>query len=64
MGITLRVTDVALSCIDQLEAHEDTRRLDGPLGRCTKRFLDGQDKEAAEQGKIGFKPIVNLVVLG
>ena len=55
VGITLRVTDVALSCIDQLEAHEDTRRLDGPLGRRTRRFLDGQDKEANKQGKIGSK---------
>ena len=55
MGITLRVTSIALFGIDKLEAHEDTRRLDGPLGRRTRRFLDGQVKEANKQGKIGSK---------
>ncbi|KAK1692539.1 hypothetical protein QYE76_009236 [Lolium multiflorum] len=34
VGITLRVTDIALSCAAQLEAHEDTRQQGGPLGRC------------------------------
>ena len=61
MGITLRVTDIALSYI---EAHEDTWRKDGPPGRRTIRILDGQGKEAAEQGNIRSKIAVNLVVLG
>jgi hypothetical protein len=43
MGITLRVTDIALSCTAQLEAHEDTRWQDGPLGRCWRGFLEEQD---------------------
>ena len=45
VGITLRVTSIALSDIDKLGAHEATRRRDGPLGRCVRRFLGGQDQE-------------------
>ena len=45
MGITLRVTDIALSYVAQLEAHEDTRWQGGPLGRCWRRFLEEQDRE-------------------
>jgi hypothetical protein len=40
VGITLRVTVIALSCPVQLEAHEDTRWQDGPLGRCRRGFLE------------------------
>jgi hypothetical protein len=45
MGITLRVTVISLSCMAQLEAHEDTRWQAGPLRRCGRRFLEGQDEE-------------------
>ena len=63
VGITLRVTDIALSCAAQLEAHEDTRWLGGPLGRCRRGFLEEQDMEGAEQGKIGDRSTVNQLVL-
>ena len=63
MGITLRVTGIALSRIAQLEAHEDNRWQGGPLGRCNGRFLEVQDTEGAEQGKFRDKSTVNLVVL-
>jgi hypothetical protein len=45
VGITLRVTIIALSYTAQLEAHEDTRRQGGPLGRCRRRFVEEQDGE-------------------
>ena len=45
MGITLRVTDIALSRTAQLEAHEDTRWQGGPLGRCREKFLEEQDRK-------------------
>jgi hypothetical protein len=63
VGITLRITDVALPYTVKLEAHEGTRWQDGPLGRCKGRFLEVQDAEGAEQGKFRDRSIVNLVVL-
>ena len=63
VGTTLRVTDIALSCIDQMEAHESTRWQDGPLGRCGGRLLEVQDTEEAEQGKIRDRSTVSLLVL-
>jgi hypothetical protein len=63
VGITLRVTNVALPYTVQLEAHEGTRWQDGPLGRCGGRLLEVQDTEEAEQGKIRDRSTVNLLVL-
>ena len=63
MGITLRVTNVALPYAVQLEAHEGTRWQDGPLGRCGGGLLEVQDTEEAEQEKIGNRSIVNPLVL-
>jgi hypothetical protein len=45
VGITLRVTDIAIFCTVQLKAHEDTRWQGGPVGRCWKIFLEEQDRE-------------------
>ena len=64
VGITLWVTDIALSCAAQLEAHEDTRRQGGPLGRCRRRSLEEQGKREAEQRKFRARPFVKLVVPG
>ena len=63
MGITLRVTTIALPYTAQVEAHEGTRRQDGPLGRCGERLLEIQDAERDEEGKNRDRSIVSLLVL-
>ena len=63
VGITLRLTNIALPYTVQMEAHEGTRREGGPLGWCGGRLLEVQDTEEAEQGKIRNRSTVNLLVL-
>jgi hypothetical protein len=52
VGINFRVTDIALSCTAQLEAHEDTRWQGGLQRRCQRRFIEEQDEEAKDTWKV------------
>jgi hypothetical protein len=54
VGITLRVTVIALSYTAELEAHEDSRWRGGPLGRCRRRFLEEQDEEEPNKESLGL----------
>jgi hypothetical protein len=64
VGITLRVTNIALPPTTQPGAHED--HLLNKVGRHVGspcRILEEQDKKTKEQGKFRYSTVCNLVVL-